>query len=105
MKTPSTDAEAFKPQRKIKSVPAAATVKAAKAAMKISFGEKILDRSAQRSGEVGGGTLLSSGNWQVTCVFTPTQIHKLRLVAAKNGVSISEAIRQMTEIGFEASYT
>jgi len=56
--------------------------------------DKIMDRSYQRSGVVAGGTLLSSGARQVTVSFPPAMAHRLRLAAAKNGVSASEMVRQ-----------
>lgn len=55
---------------------------------------KIMERSYQRSGEVGAGTLLSSGTRQVTCTFMPKDARKLQLAANHAGVSTSEMIRQ-----------
>lgn len=55
---------------------------------------KIMNRSYQRSGVVAGGTLLSSGARQATVTFTPPVFHKLKLAADKNGVSLSEMVRQ-----------
>ena len=60
--------------------------------------EKIMQRSAQRSGVVGSGTLLSSGAKQATVAFTPPTFHKLKLAADKNGVSLSEMVRQCVDI-------
>ena len=60
--------------------------------------EKIMARSYQRSGVVGSGTLLSSGAKQATVTFTPPTFHKLKLAADKNGVSLSEMVRQCVDI-------
>ena len=60
--------------------------------------EKIMQRSYQRSGVVAGGTLLSSGAKQATVAFNPPTFHKLKLAADKNGVSLSEMVRQCVDI-------
>lgn len=57
-----------------------------------------MERSRQRSGIVAGGTLLSSGAKQITVAFTPSAYHKLKLGAMKNGVSMSEMVRQCVDI-------
>lgn len=58
---------------------------------------KVMARSYQRSGVVAGGTLLSSGARQATVTFTPPTFRKLKLAADKNGVSLSEMVRQAVE--------
>ena len=58
---------------------------------------KIMNRSYQRSGVVAGGTLLSSGSRQATVTFTPPTFHRLKLAADKNGVSLSEMVRQCVD--------
>ena len=63
--------------------------------------EKIMNRSYQRAGVVAGGTLLSSGARQVTVSFPPGMAHKLKLAAAKNGVSASEMVRQCVSTALE----
>ena len=60
----------------------------------IDISERIMSRSRQRSGLVAGGTLLSSGSRQVTVAFTPPTFRKLKLAADKNGLSMSEMVRQ-----------
>ena len=59
--------------------------------------DKIMAKSYQRSGVVAGGTLLSSGARQATVAFTPPIFRKLKLAADKNGVSLSEMVRQAVE--------
>jgi hypothetical protein len=63
--------------------------------------KKIMPRSHQRSGVVGGGTLLNSGKRQMTVVFTPPTFHKLKLAADLNGISLSEMVRQCVDIALE----
>ena len=63
--------------------------------------EKIMKRSHQRSGVVAGGTLLGSGARQATVSFTPPIFHKLELAAGKNGVSLSEMVRQCVNIALD----
>jgi hypothetical protein len=60
--------------------------------------EKIMKRSYQRSGVVAEGTSLSSGAKQATVTFTPLTFDKLKLAADKNGVSLSEMVRQCVDI-------
>jgi hypothetical protein len=60
--------------------------------------EKIMQRSYQRAGVVGGGTLLTSGARQATVTFTPPVFHWLKLAASQNGVSLSEMVRQCVDI-------
>ena len=68
-------------------------------AMKLpKVAEKVMKRSYQRSGLVGRGTLLSSGARQATVTFPPRTFHKLKLAADKNGVSLSEMVRQCVDI-------
>jgi hypothetical protein len=52
----------------------------------------------QRSGAAGAGTLLSSGARQATVTFAPPAIIKLKLAADKNGVALSEMVRQCVDI-------
>lgn len=61
--------------------------------------DKIMARSYQRSGVVAGGTLLSSGARQATVTFQPATFRKLKLAADKNGVSLSEMVRQLVDWG------
>lgn len=63
--------------------------------------EKIMNRSYQRSGVVAGGTLLSSRARQATVSFTTADFRKLQLAADKNGVSLSEMVRQLVRHGLD----
>ena len=90
MKTTTASNGAGKPAPKKKSVKAMALP---------AVFAKIMKRSYQRSGVVAGGTLLSSGAKQATVTFTPPTFHKLKLGAADNGVSLSEYVRQLVDIG------
>jgi multidrug efflux pump subunit AcrA (membrane-fusion protein) len=60
---------------------------------------KIMERSYQRAGVVGGGTLLSSGARQATVTFKPGTFRLLELAAADNRVSLSEIVRQLVDRG------
>lgn len=91
MKTPTTgQPEKAAPKRKSVAAMNLPTIDAA---------EKVLKRSHQRSGVVAGGTLISSGNRQATVAFPAKEFHVLKLAAAKNGVSLSEMIRQLVHRG------
>jgi hypothetical protein len=61
--------------------------------------EKIMERSYQRAGIVGGGTLLSSGARQATVTFKPGTFDLLKEAAADNRVSLSEIVRQLVDRG------
>ena len=88
MKTHTTNYSADKPPRKPRSV----------AAMGLpSIANKIMAGSHQRSGLVAGGTLLSSGARQATVTFTPPTFRRLKLAADRNGVSLSEMVRQCVD--------
>src|SRR5260370_31652140 len=63
--------------------------------------QKTMKRSNQRSGVVAGGTLLGSGARQATVSFTPPIFRKLELAAGKNGVSLSEMVRQCVNIALD----
>jgi hypothetical protein len=56
--------------------------------------QKIMTRSYQRSGKVAGGTELSSRATQATVSFPSADFRLLQLAADKNGVSLSEMVRQ-----------
>ena len=60
--------------------------------------EKIMQGSYQRNGKAGAGTLLSSGARQATVTFASPVANKLQLAADKNGVSLSEMVRQCVDI-------
>jgi uncharacterized protein YjgD (DUF1641 family) len=61
--------------------------------------EKIMERSYQRAGVVGEGTLLSSGARQATVTFKPGTFDLLKEAAADNKVSLSEIVRQLVDRG------
>jgi hypothetical protein len=63
--------------------------------------QKIMKHSYQRAGVVAGGTLLSSGAWQVTVAFPADLTHILRLAAMKKKLSLSEMVRQCVRIALE----
>jgi hypothetical protein len=65
--------------------------------------EKIMKRSYQRAGVVAGGTLLSTGAWQITVAFTPPDYHALKLAAMKNHYSMSEMVRQCVRIALKST--
>jgi hypothetical protein len=67
--------------------------------------QKTMKRSRQRSGAAGAGTLLSSGARQATVAFTAPTSEKLKLAAEKNGLSLSEMVRQLVDIGLSGKGT
>ena len=62
--------------------------------------KKVMKRSHQRDGVVAGGTQLSSGAKQATVAFPSPIFDKLKLAADKNGVSLSEMVRQCVDTAF-----
>ena len=60
-------------------------------------GQKIMRKSAQRAGEVGKGTLLTSGSRQFTVSFPPRLARLIELAAANARVSTSEMVRQCVD--------
>ena len=64
---------------------------------------KIMPGSYQRSGVVGGGTLLSSGARQVTVPFPQPLFEKLKLAADKKGVALAEMVRQCVDIALNGA--
>jgi predicted HicB family RNase H-like nuclease len=60
--------------------------------------KKIMARSYQRSGKTADGTRLSSGAKQGTVAFPTDAFAKLKSAADKQGVSLSEMVRQCVDI-------
>ena len=62
----------------------------------------ILSGSFQRGGGVGAGLTRPSGVQQVTFVLPAKQFKQLQLLARKNNISLSEAVRQCVTTGLVA---